>query len=652
MLIRCALLALLAAGGVGPVCRADVGDPQLRTDHPWYPGELACSTFDRLAATQAEVFQRVVGRAPQTDEEKALAAWLWRNTHYWHGQEGSEDLWGTGFEQGGNSTTREYWTGLFAHGFALCGTTHAQWTAELNALLGHNRSRVVGTAGHNSMEVFLKGGPYGEGRWALLDHDLSTVIYDRQGEFLLSIADVQRDYQTLTDPNFSRQKQHGWPVCGLHPGDGAAFAEYKTVEYLAGYSGAPPMVHLRRGESLRRYLQPGLEDGKTFVFWGRNYNTQGVPGPERARTWVNQPDKLYGSQQGSGYHAGQARYGNAVYDYRPDFQSDDYREGVAAEDGSQITFRFQSPYIIAATPPDDGPWSIYDAGCRNGLVVQGQADCQVAVSVDRGGHWIDCGRLNGSLDLTDHAKGHRQYWLRFSSPDAKADVRQRLRGAALRIQTVCQANTSIMPRLRDGETSMELLASGRAVVSAGPNLPQARPHLIAGDFDTPKITMRLAPPAGQPVVAIHAAAHVHSSNPPDPTITYAIDYSTDQGKSWRPLVEDWRITLPGDQPKDFWSQSFCWGGLELPEPTDQPVQVRFRNSGGKRYARAEVHLVYQVPSQDATEVTFAWSNEAGEQTASHVFDAATGTPATWELDAGAEPRTHWVQYRPVPRNQP
>src|ERR1043166_2908000 len=47
-------------------------------------------------------------------------------------------------------------------------------------------------------------------------------------------------------------------------------------EYLAGYSGPPPMVHLRRGETLRRYLQPGLEDGKTFVFWGRNNNTKGI----------------------------------------------------------------------------------------------------------------------------------------------------------------------------------------------------------------------------------------------------------------------------------------------------------------------------------------------------------------------------------------
>ncbi len=61
---------------------AGVGDPQVRTDHPWYPGELACSTFERLFATQAELYKRVVGVKPTTDEQKALAAWLWRNTHY------------------------------------------------------------------------------------------------------------------------------------------------------------------------------------------------------------------------------------------------------------------------------------------------------------------------------------------------------------------------------------------------------------------------------------------------------------------------------------------------------------------------------------------------------------------------------------------
>src|SRR5207249_773237 len=81
---------------------ADVGDPQIRTDHPWYPGELACSTFERLFATQAALYERVVGVRPTTDEQKALAAWLWRNTHYYHGEDGAEDVWGQGFTTGGD----------------------------------------------------------------------------------------------------------------------------------------------------------------------------------------------------------------------------------------------------------------------------------------------------------------------------------------------------------------------------------------------------------------------------------------------------------------------------------------------------------------------------------------------------------------------
>src|SRR5947207_10573583 len=184
-------LALLTAQPV----LAGVGDPQIRTDHPWYPGELACSTFERLFATQAELYERVVGVKPVTDEQKALAAWLWRNTHYAHGEDGAEDLWGQGFTRGDDLRTREYWTGLFAHGFGLCGTTHSQWVAEMEALFGHNRGRGVGVDGHNAFEVYLTGGPYGAGKWVLLDHDLSTVIYNADGSALLSIAEIQRDWK-------------------------------------------------------------------------------------------------------------------------------------------------------------------------------------------------------------------------------------------------------------------------------------------------------------------------------------------------------------------------------------------------------------------------------------------------------------------------
>src|SRR4051794_22002106 len=69
--LRVTLVAVAVFAGVP--ARADVGDPQVRPDHPWYPGELACSTFERLVVTQAEHYRRAAGAEPATDEQKALA---------------------------------------------------------------------------------------------------------------------------------------------------------------------------------------------------------------------------------------------------------------------------------------------------------------------------------------------------------------------------------------------------------------------------------------------------------------------------------------------------------------------------------------------------------------------------------------------------
>jgi len=632
------ILALVVVAGPA---RAGVGDPQIRTDHPWYPGELACSTFDRLFATQAEVYERATGTRPVTDEQKVLAAWLWRNTHYFHGEEGAEDLWDRGFGKGTDTRTREYWTGFFAHGFGLCGTTHSQWTAEMQALFGHGKGRGVGVEGHNSFEVFLTGGAYGDGKWALLDHDVSTLIFDESGERLLSIDEVTKNWKTLTDRGYKPDKQHGWPVCGLHPGDGGVFRACNVAEYLAGYAGPPPMVRLRRGETFRRYLEPGLGDGKTFAFWGRNYGTEGISGPERSLTWVNQPEQLLGSRDGTPYKAGQARYGNAVYSYTPDFTSGDYKEGVVEEDGRHVTFEFRTPYVIAATPPNDEPWGIYAAGCTNGLVLRGKADCTVAVSTDRGATWSEAVPFRDGLDLTDLVKGHRQYLLRL---DAGATT---LAESGLTIRTVCQANAATMPRLKDGGTTVSFAASGRDVVSAGPNLDQAARHLVDGAFGSPRVTLELAAPRGEPAVEVHAAAHVLSGNPPNPEIKYAIDLSTDGGKTWRPVVADWSITPRGDNPPDFWSQSLCYGSLKLDEPATGPVRVRFRNDGGHSYARCEAHLVYRTTPNDATKVTFAWTEGGEERRASHVFPGAAGEPATWMISTAADVKTRWVEFQPA-----
>ncbi|HEY3324899.1 MAG TPA: hypothetical protein VGP72_30885 [Planctomycetota bacterium] len=649
-LISAVLCAVLAAAWAQAAC----GDPQLKTDHPWYPGELSCSSFERLFKTQAEIYKRATGKEPATDEEKALAAWYWRNLNYAHGEEGAADYWSQGFRKGGDCKTREYWTGLFAHGFGLCGTTHAQWTAEFDKLLGHCRSRVTGVAGHNSFEVYLTGGAYGEGSWALLDHDVSTVIFSPDGSRLLSIKEIMADLKTLKNPAFKPERQRGWRVAGLHDDDAAAYSEYKVAEYLAGYAGPPPAVQLRAGESLRRYLKPGLEvapasvpadknAGPTFVFWGMNYKAAGIPGPERSRTWVNQPDKMHGSKKGTGWVPGQVRFANAVYTYAPDFTSAKYKEGVVDESDAQITFEFYTPYVIACTPPNDKPWGIYDEGGKNGLVLRGKMACPVSVSTDQGKTWSATANAQDGLDLTDLVKGHQQYLIRFAA-GAKT-----LAGTGLTIRTVCQCNTAIIPRLHDGENKITFLASGLGVLAAGPNKNQAAAHLVDGTFGSKTVTLELSTPRKEVPARLYAVGWVGSGAPPAP-VKYQIEYSLDTGKTWQPVVKDWQVQRRPQEPGDFWSQSFCFGDVELvapaaPDAGPTPVRVRFSNDGGKNYLKAEAYLAYRVAQPGPVQVTFSWTEAGAPKTASHDYPAEVGKEdTTWTLSTGQKVETLWVDY--------
>lgn len=623
------LLILCLAQGA----RAGVGDPQLATDHPWYPGELAMSSFERLFKTQAAQYQRATGKPVRTEEDRSLASWFFRNTHFAHGEEGREDLWSRGFSNDSDSTTREYWTGLFAHGFALCGTTHAQWTAELDALLGPCRSRCLGTKGHNSFEVFLTGGAYGKGRWAMLDHDLSTVIFDPSGRALLGLDAISRDWKTLSSRSHSPGRQKGWLVCGLHPGDGASYADYRSAEYLAGYAGPPPMIHLRQGERMRRWFAPGLEDGKTFVFWGRNYRTGDIAGPERSRTWVNQPEKMFGSTTGTPHIDGQFRFGNAQYVWQPDFAGGGYREGCVDEGDQHVTLEFQTPYIIASAPAGQGDWDIYKPGGRHGLTLRGRVDCAVSISTDGGAHWQDCGRFTGDMDLTDHVKGRRQWHLRFDVPASK------LAGSGLTITTVCQANPATFPRLKDNGTLLTQEIGGHAIVSYGPNQQQAAPRIIAGAFDTPKVTLEFKTPRGEPVRELYVSSHVASSNPPSPDILYQMEYSIDQGKTWHSLLKDGRILRRGVEPSDFFSQSLWSGHVALPGNTSSVVQVRLHNNGGKRYRRVEGHLVYPVKGSEHSRVTYSWDDDRG----SHEQSKVLGHRQTWNVPTGNQVKSRWVE---------
>jgi hypothetical protein len=626
---------------------AATGDPQVKSDHPWYPGELSSSTFERLFKTQAELYKRTTGRDVSTDEDKALASWYWRNLNVAHATEGVCDYLGKGFKQ--SDINREYWRGLYAHGYSLCFTTHSQYCAEIQQLLGHNRARAVGVPGHTSFEVYLTGGAYGEGRWVLLDHDVSTVIFHEDGSRLLSIREIDAEREKYSNPRFKPERQRGWRVAGLHDKDAEVYDEFKNVSYLFGYSGPPPMVNLRAGESLRRFINPGLpgQPGLAeplYVYWGLNFMCKGVPGPERSRTWVNQPEKMYKSVKGTGWIQGQSRYGNAVYTYKPDFASSAYKEGVVDESDKHVTFEFYTPYIVGAMPPDlkaekPGQWTIYESGCRNGLVLKGKMTCGVKVSIDQGKTWSEPTAASDGMDLTDIVKGNNQYWIRFEAPPAE------LAGKDLVMTTVCQCSQTVIPRLKEGTNKITFLSSGLAVEPCGPTMAQVEKHVVDGKIGTGTVTLELATPRKEPAVRLYAAAHVASGSPPKPEIAYQIEYSTDGGTNWKHIVKDWKILRRGDEPNDFWSQSMCWGDIALEDVTG-PVRVRFSNSGNRTYVKCEAALVYKVPTTAPVDVTFAFrEGAAGEvKTQTHTFAARPGVEETWELDAGKTPETMWVDY--------
>ena len=74
------------------------------------------------------------------------------------------------------------------------------------------------------------------------------------------------------------------------------------------------------------------------------------------------------------------------------------------------------------------------------------------------------------------------------------------------------------------------------------------------------------------------------------------------------------------------------------------VRVRFRNDGGKAYARAEIHVAYRTPKADATAVTFDWADESGDHSASHTF-VGKADDRSWTIPTGKNVRTKWVEMK-------
>jgi hypothetical protein len=355
---------------------------------------------------------------------------------------------------------------------------------------------------------------------------------------------------------------------------------------------------------------------------------------------VNQPEKMFRARSGTGHTDGQVRYANAVYTYAPDFQDGSYKEGVVEETPDSVTFEFRTPYVIAATPPNDKPWGVYDPGCTNGLIVSGE-ETFAEVSVDGGKtfHTVTpvTAALRASFDFTDLVKGHNQYLLRL-----RGDI-SKLQRSQVSWRTICQANVATIPRLRDGLNRITYHASGQALTSAGPTLEQAIARQVEGAAGTSSVTLELKPPRGEKAVRVYAASWNTSGNPPAAG-KYQINVSTDTGVTWSPVVRDWSIVRRPPEPADFWSQSFCWGDATV--SATRAVRVRFSNSARKPYRKAEAHLAYEVGALSPLTVAFCWTEAGGPpKTASHRYPAtAAKDDSSWVLTTGRAAETRWVEF--------
>ena len=675
-----ALASLCAAQGTlqaeQELALSVVGDPQLRTDHPWFPGELSCSTFSRLFETQAALYKKATGRSVVTDQDKAIASWYWRNLNYYHALCPREPFWDdelTHATESPREAVMDYWTGLFGYGFSLCYTTHQQYTAEMEKLLGRGLSRSLDVNGHTSFEVFLKDDPYGaKGDWALLDHDISTIVFDDPASplRLINIADIAyateppdltpRPYdeqETLLDNHNAPNGNQGWFKSGLYfpkedigdatdsDGLSGVYTEIISTAPLSGYASVPPMVTLKRSETIRRYLQPGLGT-KTYVYWGPNYwqlsnEENPIPGPNRDRTWAAQPERMFGATQDT--ETLFARYGNVVYTYQPNFADGTFRDAQIAEDDRSVTLYFYSPYAIAATPRQAAAkriWAVLEAGCTNGLIVSAEHSPKlvVQVSTDNGSTWSPGLRIGKHLDLTDWVKGHHSYHLKLNAPASQLTESQ------LTIRTVCMANDRLMPHLKSGGTSVSFAASGKAVFAAGPNVDQAERFITAGSLGSDRVEMRVPTPNEAHLLEVHATAIVHSGPSPDTSIRYQIECSTDNGATWQPIVKDWRVETVGYQVGDRAPQSYCFGELDVSKSKSTESLVRFSNSGGIAYERVEIYLVYQVGNEQPVKVTFNWHEQERQKSASHLFGPTDSQVfSDWTLGTGKVTRTNWVE---------
>jgi hypothetical protein len=414
---------------------------------------------------------------------------------------------------------------------------------------------------------------------------------------------------------------------------------------LCGFNGMPIVYTLRSGESFTRYLEPGMADGKTFMFWAKDYYNHGSKpfhGPYRHDTFLDDYPMGNGKK---GRHL--VRQSNGVFEYDVPLAGGKYKDGVKAEKGTAldgdtlkgkaadaaVIFEHASPYVIAAWPEKRGDreWMLLAEKCVDGAVASGTAvgKVPVQVSVDGGREWKEAGVAEGEfkVDFTDIVKGRHFYQVRLGLP-ADGGIK------SLKLRTVVQVGRGVVPRLKDGGTKVTYQAGGQGVIHGGPSQYLADP-LRRKDLETEGFrVMEIKAPG-----AIRFASGMMRASGPARG-PWSVAFSLDCGKSWKVGMKEVTLT-PEDSGWGGGRHAYAWAEMAFPDNKDaRSVLVKV---GKGNISHAEVYATYQQPATSALEVTYAWTEGDQEKTDTHKI-AAGKIADTWTVPTGKGAKTKWVRF--------
>ena len=652
-------MAVLSAGLVvllaTSLCSALVGDPQIMTDHPLYRGELACSTLDRNIADAYRVFQDRYGHAPGTDTQKVIALWIWKCEHSMHAcdnktflgmdnpdarQAAGDPPW-LGYD--GWMDNKDCQMNQFSFSFALCYSVHAQ----LSALIGHafgndfSRARCPEITGHTPFEA------YADGKWVLADCTMGIMMFDDNGK-AVGLNDLYARLDARDNAWFTSPNRGGPYKFNMSPfGDSNdSYSRVRWYQYNFGYNAMPIVYSLRAGESFKRYLDPGLDDGQTWVFWGRDYyalNGKPKHGPFRNVTFLDDPPM---GQDRKG--RGRAYYGNGVFEYAPSLADGRYKE--AATDSSNVTFRdgalrgegkspyvtfeHASPYVIAARSIEGGDreWDLLKEKCRDGAIAGGTAvgKVPVSVSLDGGQTWQQVGvaEREFKIDFTDVVKGRHEYLIRF-------DLTNNDGLKTLKLRTVTQVGRGVFPRLKDGGAKVTFEASGQNAIHGGPSQYLAEKYRRK---DLEKEGFRVYG-IKAPGAIRRASGVVRVGEPAD--ARWSVDFSLDDGQTWQAAVKDLRTGGQGEPQWEAGKGGYVWAEMDFSgNQTARDVLIRF---GKGSILQAQVFATYEARNDSPLSVTYGWTENGQAKESLHEIKAGAASDA-WTIETGQNLKTQWVKF--------